>query len=86
MSRELSEVKMLNIQAARIRMLKEKPYWDRTELCLIFGLSRSRLVNIELAGDGPPWLQIGGTAMIHQGNAYQWFDNLEHTKWAKSKK
>ena len=82
--KELSEVAKLELRTAQVKLIKERPYWTRQDVMLVFGISGTRMWEIERAGEGPPWMAIGGTPTIVASTAHDWFRNLPITAWAKS--
>ena len=85
MQKQLNEAVKLEMLAAEIKVILTRPYWSRQDCLKVLGLSADKMVEIERAGDGPPWLKIGGTPMITADTAQEWFKGLPNSKWSKSK-
>jgi hypothetical protein len=82
---DISEVAKLELRAAQIKLIKERPYWTRQDVMLVFNISGTRMYQLEKAGEGPPWMQIGGTPTIVASTAHDWFRALPNTEWAKAR-
>ena len=72
----ISEIGQLELRKAQLVLIKEKPYLTPDDICLLFGISRSRLVVLDREGKGPPWLMVGGTKHCVDSSAHMWFKAL----------